>query len=754
MSRLALGGLCCWSVLLAGVAEAQQPVGCTSNKQWRIERLGEAHWRLIGDVEIECGAMKFFAEQIDVLTDQNQFIASGNVVFTHGGSRIAAERVEFNTKTRLGTFFIASGTATLGSRGGDRSMFGTQEPDVFFYGKTIEKVGPDKYKITEGGFTTCVQPTPRWDIVSGSVTLNLDDYVLLRNSLMRVKGVPVMYMPIFYYPMEEDDRSTGFLIPTYGVSTQRGQSISNAFFWAIDRSQDATFFHDWFSKTGQGMGGEYRYIAGQGSEGNARTYFLNEHPVVTPATGGNPAQTTPGRRSYQIVAGANQVFGSHVRARGRADYFSNITVQQAYNTDIYRASQRSRTYGGNATGTWGAYNVSGTFERNETFFGETNSTLHGGAPRITFSRAERPLPGVPVYVTLGGEYVSLLRQSIEGTRVSDRGLMRFHTSPTVRVPFTRWPFLTVNSSATAFYTRWTQSRDPVSEAQIPEPVTRRYMSFQSQITGPVFNRIFNRPASGFAERYKHLIEPHVTIQRTTLITNFNRIVQLEGDDSSVGGTTRIAYGVSNRVLAKLKSDGNIREILNVGVTQSYYTDARAAQVDREFRTSFSGTPPTHFSPVAVGARFTPSDRVNANFSMEIDPTFWAIRTWGASGTLRVSDYLQTQAGWSQRRFIEKLSGFNDRGQLDHYLNQGTTLRSRGNQVGGIYSFHWDLMRNRFLQQQIIGYYNAQCCGFSVEFQRFNAGSVQDRRFNFAFTLAGIGSFSNFFGALGGAMGRR
>jgi hypothetical protein len=28
--------------------------------------------------------------------------------------------------------------------------------------------------------------------------------------------------------------------------------------------------------------------------------------------------------------------------------------------------------------------------------------------------------------------------------------------------------------------------------------------------------------------------------------------------------------------------------------------------------------------------------------------------------------------------------------------------------------------------------------------------VEDRRFNFSFTLAGIGSFSNFFGALGGA----
>ena len=54
-----------------------------------------------------------------------------------------------------------------------------------------------------------MQPTPRWEIVSGSVTLNLDDYALLSNSIFRVKGVPVMYLPLFYYPIQEDDRATG-----------------------------------------------------------------------------------------------------------------------------------------------------------------------------------------------------------------------------------------------------------------------------------------------------------------------------------------------------------------------------------------------------------------------------------------------------------------------------------------------------------------------------------------------------------------
>ena len=53
-------------------------------------------------------------------------------------------------------------------------------------------------------------------------TLNLDDYALLKNAVFKVKGVPLLYLPVFYYPMEEDDRSTGFLMPTYGTRDARG----------------------------------------------------------------------------------------------------------------------------------------------------------------------------------------------------------------------------------------------------------------------------------------------------------------------------------------------------------------------------------------------------------------------------------------------------------------------------------------------------------------------------------------------------
>ena len=126
-------------------------------------------------------------------------------------------------------------------------MFGALEPDVYFYGEILEKTGEDRYKITKGGFTTCVQPTPRWELVSGSAKdQHVGDYALLSNAVMRVKDVPIFDPPWMYYPIQDDDRSTGFLLPSYGRSLYQGSSVSNAFFGDVPQpgpDRDARLVH-------------------------------------------------------------------------------------------------------------------------------------------------------------------------------------------------------------------------------------------------------------------------------------------------------------------------------------------------------------------------------------------------------------------------------------------------------------------------------------------------------------------------------
>ena len=707
-------------------------------------------------VQIDCDDMQFFADYIELEPAKDRIGARGHVVFVSGGNRVSADRMEFNTKTKTGTFYNAFGTADLGDQV-DRSLFGAQEPDAFFWGEELHKLGPKKYRIERGGFTTCVQPTPRWEISSGSVTLNLDDYALLTNSVFKVKGVPLLYLPVFYYPIQEDDRATGFLLPTYGASTVGGQSISNAFFWAIGRSHDATLYHTWLSKTGQSYGSEYRYVLGPGAQGNGRFNLIDEHEATYTDSDGSQS-TQPAQRSYNVGGDFTQPLPGRLRARANADYFSSVTTQQKYQQNIYQATNRRRRFGTNVNGAWGAYVLNVTADRNDVFYDDKDVfTTNGSLPRVTITRGERPLAGTPFYFGVGGEYVTLVRSTTRNdVKTSDQGLTRFDVSPILRLPFRRWPFLTVNSSVGWRATYWTESLDE-KRVQVPEGLMRRYFDFQSRITGPVFNRVWNTPGSGYAEKLKHVIEPTVVIQRVTAIDEYNRIVRLESADYQKGQLTRVVYGVTNRLYAKKETS---REIASLTLSQSYYTDAEAALYDRQYQSSFHGVARSKYTPLALQARASPTDRFQAEFRTEWDPTVHELRTLAASGTFSRGEWLTTSAGWSQRRLIEDLPGFNDPENADHYLNAVVDMRGFRNRVGGMYSFNYDLRRDRFLQQRYTAYYNAQCCGIGVEYQTYNLsgtfssfGVPKDRRFNVSFTLAGIGTFSNLFGAFGGQQER-
>jgi LPS-assembly protein len=733
--------------------------GVASARQWHIERQGEYHWKLTGDVEIEKEDMKIFADEVEIFTDRDLMLARGNVTLTTPTQRISADSLEFNTKTKLGTFHHASGSALLqqeNERPAEKSAFGTQEPEVLFYGETLEKIGEHKYRITKGGFTTCVQPTPRWEITSGTAILNIDHYAVLQNSLMRVKGVPVLYLPIMYYPINKEDRATGFLIPMYTASSLKGNTISNAFFWAISRSQDATFNYDWFSKTGNGFGSEYRYVRSRSSAGDARFYILREHPTSYVDSSGQPVDLA-GRRSFEARANLSQELPLRLRGRLRLDYFSDITVQQTYNTNIYDATRRQRSFSGSVNGNWGPYSVAGSLERGQYFFNASDSTVTGSLPRVTVSRGEQPIRGWPVYFGVNGEYAALVRQTISGDTTYDSGLQRLDATPTVRFPFRKFPFFTVNTSLGWRYTWWSESIQPVTNRQIPQGLNRNYFDLQARIVGPVFNRIWNTPNNGYAEKIKHTVEPWVNLQRVTSIDLGNRIVKLDSTDYIVGGTTRIQYGLNNRLYAKRKGGadgGRSREIVNVGIRQTYYTNSLASAVDPNYSTSFGAVVPKSLSPVSLAARVSPADTLNATFRTEFNTYVKAFMTMGAAGTYSLHENVLVSAGWSQRRYIKNLSGYDDPARTNHYLNADASLRFKQNRYGGGVSFNYDLKNSYFLQRRFLAYYNAQCCGVTAEFQTYDfginsyAGVQKDHRFSISVSLAGIGSFSPPFGGMG------
>ena len=759
----------------AGVPPATPLPTVTESTSSDLRQLiSNKEWRFLGRVEMERGDTKIFADDVRWMTDTNQAVATGNVVFAQGANRISAERAEFNTETKLGTFYKAFGTASIQPPRSSRPVAVAaptaigQDTDVYFYGDTIEKLGPRKYRIANGGFTTCVQPTPRWQLTSSSVVLNIDHYTLLRNAIFSVKGVPLLYTPILYYPTNREDRATGILIPTYATSTLRGQVFHNAFFWAISRSQDATFMHDWYTNTGQGVGGEYRYNFGAASDGNLNMHLLNQKETKFILEDGS-TRTLAAERSYEIRGGANQGLSQRFRARANINYFSSIQAKQTTNTNIYDASLNSRTLGGNVIGMTNGFSINGTMDQSEYFYpGTSSSTLTGTWPRVTVSRNESPLLGSQFYYSMGTEFASLVRAQTRAGVEVDSGLSRFNISPQIRYPFKKWQWFTVNSSVAwhdTYYSRSYVVNPDKSQTLVDAGIGRRFFQFQAQLLGPLFTRVWNTPDNGYAEKFKHSIEPFLNVDRTTAIDNFDNIVKLEGTDFLVGKTTRYTYGINNRFYAKRRPKvgspvlvGHAAEILAVEFSQSYYTDATAAQYDLQYSTNFTGTlapAPSHFSPLLLSVRTLPADQLNVTMRAEIDSRYLALRTVSASGTYTITNVLSATGSWTKSSLIPELPAFSNPASLTHYVNVSTNVHTPANRFGGIYSFNFDVQHTSMLQQRITGFYNAQCCGLAFEYQTLNLGGISsiglpaDRRFFMSFTLAGLSTFSPFNGGMSG-----
>ena len=744
--------LVCTALLVAlHAATASAQVPGYNSKQFRIEQVDSGHWRFTGQVELEndeVKGQKFYANVVDLYPDTHRLEATGNVLYETATSRIAAERVVFNTRAGTGTFYTASGLASIGERA-DKSMFGALEPDVYFYGDLLEKVGEDKYKVTKGGFTTCVQPTPRWEMVAGSITINVGDYAVLRNAVMRVKDVPVFYLPILYYPIQDDDRATGFLLPTYGRSTYQGQSVSNAFFWAISRSQDLSVMHDWYTATGQGYGTEYRRVSTPTSNGNLRAYRLSQKATTV---GGFDL---PEQKSVLVNGSVNQDLPFNLKGRALVDYSSSFQVNQLYSRDIYNATQSISRINGSVTGSWNFLNASLNGNRQQQFFGVSQSVISGSLPSLTAAVSNRRLGRLPVFFALQSEASRQIYIQKNGAQEIDSSLSKLDVTPTLRAPISTLPFLTANLNLSYRTTRYSESL--VDRAQVEVPYTRRYADLRADFLGPVFSKVYT-PNNVLADRLKHVIEPAFSVQRITAIDGEDRVVALGTSyDRVVGGVTRMTYGLTNRVLVrKAPKEPNAstlasapRELLTASLTQTYYTDQRASQFDQNYSSSYidagGGRPPSNYSPVSLQVRTQPAQFVGASVQSQYDYSTKKILSLSSGGDF-TTPTTQVRLSWSKT--LSTVFPTNS-------VNGSTRLNLLGGRLGGDYSINWDIEREVVIQQRVTAFYNAQCCGIILEYQQYNPGGFtgstlpQDRRFNLGFTLAGIGTFSNFFGNMGG-----
>ena len=130
-------------------------------------------------------------------------------------------------------------------------------------GQRIRKVAGQNYTVLKGFFTTCgCEPgTPDWSLSADKMDVHLGGSGYAKNATFSVLGYPVLPLPYAEFPADTS-RHSGFLSGREGQSGLRGFQFLQPYYFAINKSSDATAAFDLESNQRIGGLGEYRLTNG------------------------------------------------------------------------------------------------------------------------------------------------------------------------------------------------------------------------------------------------------------------------------------------------------------------------------------------------------------------------------------------------------------------------------------------------------------------------------------------------------------
>jgi LPS-assembly protein len=203
----------------------------------------------------------------------------GNVQIVYKGQHIKADRALIHIRSKQveteGHVEIVSEKNTIG---GDRIVLDyesntgliyngfVQSGNVRFQGSLLQKTGADEYYVSDADYTACTNCPATWSFSGSTVRAELGGYAYIKNSILRVGGVPVLWLPYLVVPLKSD-RQSGLLTPGFEKSDKGGFAFSQPFFWAISRSTDATITAKNYERRGLKGLINYRYALTEDSQG-------------------------------------------------------------------------------------------------------------------------------------------------------------------------------------------------------------------------------------------------------------------------------------------------------------------------------------------------------------------------------------------------------------------------------------------------------------------------------------------------------
>lgn len=152
--------------------------------------------------------------------------------------------------------------------------------NIRFQGDLIEKQNDTEFYVDNADYSTCTNCPATWSFQGTKIKAELGGYAYIKNSLLRVFGLPFFWLPYLVVPLKSD-RQTGLLTPEIGYIRNRQLVFTQSFFWAISRGQDATFTFKNYELGGLKPLVEHRYVLNESSSGISQFAYFNDRVFVS-----------------------------------------------------------------------------------------------------------------------------------------------------------------------------------------------------------------------------------------------------------------------------------------------------------------------------------------------------------------------------------------------------------------------------------------------------------------------------------------
>ena len=225
---------------------------------------------LYGNAKIEYQKTTITASYIEIDWDKNTIYASfttdsakskiGIPVFTEENESFKAEEMTYNFKTKKCSV----------------KKITTKEGEGYILGKTVKKVSDDVFYLHKGDYTTCDAEKPHFSIRANKIKIIPGKKIITGPAYLSFFRIPTpLIFPFGYFP-NNDKKSSGLIIPSYGESANMGFFLKDGgYYLTLSEKMDLSLKSDIYTQGSWNLKSLLRYNNRYKYSGNLNLSYGN-----------------------------------------------------------------------------------------------------------------------------------------------------------------------------------------------------------------------------------------------------------------------------------------------------------------------------------------------------------------------------------------------------------------------------------------------------------------------------------------------